>query len=157
MPRTCDRAEGLRPAARFPEHAAFAQRGRQRLIEQTGDTTAARTVAERVVAVAPDDVNAQAQLTHLNLLLGVDVEANLEKAKTLVAKYPARLSFRVTAALGYLRQRDPASALAQFQGPAPIEWSRTPPAWRAVYVAALAESHRADQARQLLTTIPLDR
>lgn len=143
--------------ARFPEHAAFAQRGRQRLIEQTGDATAARTVAERLAAVAPDDINAQAQLTHLNVLLGVDVEANLEKAKALVAKYPARLSFRVAAALGYLRQRDPVSALAQFRGPASIEWPRTPPAWRAVYVAALAETDRVDEARQLLATIPLDR
>jgi len=143
--------------ARLPEHAAFAQRGRQRLIERTGDATAARVVAERLTAVAPDDVNARAQLTHLNLLLGVEVGANLEKAKALVEKYPTRLSFRVSAALGYLRQRDPALALAQFQGPAPIEWPRTPPKWRAVYVAALAANNRGDEARQLLATIPLER
>ncbi|MDQ6765127.1 MAG: hypothetical protein M3Z22_03375 [Verrucomicrobiota bacterium] len=143
--------------ARFPEHAAFAQRGRQRLIEQTGDATAARTVAERLSTVAPDDVNAQAELVHLNLLLGADVEANLEKAKALAAKYPTRLSFRVTAALGYLRAHDAAGALAQFQAPEPIEWSRTPPSWRAVYAAALAANDQETAAREMLAKVPLDR
>ena len=142
---------------KFPEHAAFAQRGRQRLIEQSGDATAARTVAERLVTVAPDDVNAQAELVYLNLLLGVDVQANLEQAKELAAKFPARLSFRVTAALGYLREHDPAHALAQFDGPAPIEWPRTPPGWRAVYIAVLAANERTNEARPLLASLPLDR
>ena len=143
--------------SRFPEHAAFAQRGRQRLIEQTGDAGAARNVAERLSAITPEDVNAQGQLTHLNLLLGIDVGANLEKAKALAAKYPTRLSFRVTSALGFLRQHDAASALAQFQGPVPIEWSRTPPGWRAVYAAALAANDQEEAARGIIATIPLDR
>jgi len=143
--------------ARFPEHAAVAQRGRQRLIEQTGDASAARNVAERLSTIAPEDVNAQAQLTHLNLLLGIDIESNLEKAKALVTKYPSRLSFRVTSALGYLRQRDAASALAQFQAPVPIEWPRTPPAWRAVYAAALAANAQLEAARGIIATIPPDR
>jgi hypothetical protein len=143
--------------ARFPEHAAFAHRGRQRLIEQTGDAVAARGVAERLSTVAPDDVNAQAQLIHLDLLLEIDVEANLGKAKALMAKFPTRLSFRVTTALGYLRQHDAASALAQFQGPAPIEWPRTPPGWRAVYAAALAANEENEAAREIIATIPLER
>ena len=143
--------------SKFPEHAAFAQRGRQRLIEQTGDASAARNVAERLSALTPEDVNAQGQLTHLNLLLGIDVEANLAKAKALAAKYPTRLSFRVTSALGFLRQHDAASALAQFQGPVPIDWSRTPPGWRAVYAAALAANNQEEGARGIMATIPLDR
>lgn len=141
---------------KFPEHATFAQRGRQRLIEQTGDVSAAREVAERLTTLAPDDVNAQAELVHLNLLLGTDVDANLAKAKELVAKHPERLSFRVTAALGFLRKHDPASALAQFKGPA-IDWSRTPPGWCAVYVLVLSENGQAQAATELLKKIPLDR
>jgi len=143
--------------ARFPEHAAFAHRGRQRLIEQTGDAVAARAAAERLAVVAPEDVNAQAQLIHLDLLLGTEVETNLGKAKALMARYPTRLSFRVTTALGYLRQHDAAAALAQFQGPVPIEWPRTPPSWRAVYAAALAGNEETEAAREILATIPLER
>ncbi|HEX8281304.1 MAG TPA: hypothetical protein VF551_07995, partial [Chthoniobacterales bacterium] len=142
--------------ARFPEHAAFAQRGRQRLLEQTGDASAARGVAERLAVLAPDDVNAQAQLVHLNLLLGVDVPANVEKAKALAAKYPTRLSFRVTAALAHLRQHDATGALAQFNGP-PIEWEKTPPPWRAVYAAALAANDQLDPAREVAASIPRER
>ena len=142
--------------SRSPEHASFAQRGRQRLIERSGDAQAARNVAERLTKVAPDDVNAQAQLTHLNLLLGVEAAANLAKAKELVAKYPTRLSFRVTAALGFLRMHDAAGALAQFKGPA-IEWLKTPPGWRAVYAAALLANEQEPAAREIIATIPRDR
>lgn len=149
--------KGYEQLARFPEQAAFAYRGRQRLVEQNDDAVAARASAERLAIVAPDDVNAQAQLTHLNLLLGIDIESNLEKAKALAAKFPARLAFRVTTALGYLRKHDAASALAQFAGPAPIDWSRTPPGWRAVYAAALIANEQDDAARKIIAAIPLDR
>lgn len=149
--------KGYEQLARFPEHAPFAYRGRQRLMEQSGDASAARTSAERLAAIAPDDLNAQAQLTHLNLLLGVDVLTNLEKAKTLAAKYPTRLSFRVTAALGYLRAGDAGAALAQFDAPAPIEWVRTPPGWRAVYAAALAANAQHDAAQKIIAALPIDR
>ena len=71
--------------------------------------------------------------------------------------YPNRLAYRVTTALGYLRQHDPASALAQFKSPAPIDWKRTLPAWRAVYAATLLASDRNEEARDIIATIPRDR
>jgi len=63
--------------------------------------------------------NAADQLAYLNLLLGEDVDQNFFAGvlpKKLAEQYPNRLSYRVTTALGYLRQHDPASALAQFKG-----------------------------------------
>jgi len=146
--------------ARFPEHAAFAYRGIQRQSERTGEVSAQLAAAEKISALAPDDPNATAQLAYLNLLLETDVEANLATAKKLAEKYPNRLSFRVAAALGYLRQHDPSSALAQFKGPAgapPIDWTRALPAWSAVYAAVLRANDRNDEARQMIGTIPLDR
>ncbi len=142
--------------ARSADYAAFAERARQRLLDASGDLLAARTSAERLRTAAPEDPNAQAQLIHLNLLLRTDVAANAAKAQELVAKYPERLSFRVTAALGYLRQFNPAAALAQFNAPEPIDWQRTPPGWRAVYAAALAGDEKEEAARQIAATIPLD-
>jgi hypothetical protein len=105
----------------------------------------------------PDDPNAADQLAYLSLLLGEDVDKNFAIAKKLNEQYPNRLSYRVTTALGYLRQHDPASALAQFKAPVPIDWKRTLPAWRAVYAAALLASDRNDEARDIIATIPRDR
>jgi len=102
------------------------------------------------------DPNAQNRVAYYNLLLEKDVSANATKAKELVAKYPDRLEFRVTAALALLRQHDPGSALAQFQGP-PIEWAKTPPSWRAVYAAALIANDEDARANELLKSILLDR
>ena len=145
--------------ARFPEHAAFAYRGMERAGRKSGELAAQRAAAEKISGLSPNDPNAIAQLAYLNLLIGSDVPGNLAKANELVKKYPDRLSFRVTAALGYLRQRDFGSALAQFKGPSnapPIEWSKTPPAWRAVYAATLLSNGQPEKAQQMIATIPAD-
>jgi hypothetical protein len=143
--------------ARFPEHADFAYHGTQRVSQRSGDTAAQRAAMSKISARAPEDPNAADQLAYLNLLLGEDVDQNFAVAKKLAEQYPNRLSYRVTTALGYLRQHDPASALAQFKGPVSIDWKRTLPAWRAVYAAALLASDRNDEARDIIATIPRDR
>ncbi|PYJ84013.1 MAG: hypothetical protein DME73_00935 [Verrucomicrobia bacterium] len=143
--------------ARFPEHADFAYRGTQRVSQRSGDTAAQRTAMSKISARAPEDPNAADQLAYLNLLLGEDVDQNFAVAKKIAEQYPSRLSYRVTTALGYLRQHDPASAMAQFKGPVSIDWKRTLPAWRAVYAAALLASDRNDEARDIIATIPRDR
>ena len=143
--------------ARFPEHADFAYRGTQRVSQRSGDTAAERAAMSKISARAPEDPNAADQLAYLNLLLGEDVDQNFAVAKKLAEQYPNRLSYRVTTALGYLRQHDPASAMAQFKGPVSIDWKRTLPAWRAVYAAALLASDRNDEARDIVATIPRDR
>jgi hypothetical protein len=84
------------------------------------------------------------------------VDDSAVKAKELAKKFPARLEFRVTAALGCLRLHDAAGARAQFNGP-PIDWSKTPPSWRAVYGAVLIANEQTERARELIKTIPLER
>jgi len=143
--------------ARFPEHADFAYRGLQRVTQKSGETAAQRAAMSKISARAPDDPNAADQLAYLSLLLGEDIDKNFATAKKLTEQYPNRLAYRVTTALGYLRQHDPASALAQFKAPAPIDWKRTLPAWRAVYAAALLASDRNEEARNIIATIPRDR
>ncbi len=143
--------------ARFPEHADFAYRGTQRVSQRSGDTAVQRTAMSKISARAPEDPNAADQLAYLNLLLGEDVDQNFAVAKKLAEQYPSRLSYRVTTALGYVRQHDPASAMAQVKGPVSIDWKRTLPAWRAVYAAALLASDRNDEARDIIATIPRDR
>jgi hypothetical protein len=142
---------------RFPEHVRIAYAGTERVSQQTGDAAIERGAAEKIAASAPDDPNAADQLAYLNLLLDKDTDKNLEIAKKLAEKYPNRLSYRVTAALGYLREHDPGSAVAQFKGPAPIDWKRAQPGWRAVYAATLLANEQNDEAREIITTIPLER
>jgi hypothetical protein len=146
--------------AKFPEETAFAFRGTQRLSAQAGQATAQRAAAEKIATLAPDDPNAAAQFAYLSFLVNTDVEANLKIAKDLADKYPDRLSYRVTAALGYLRQNDVGMALAQFKGPAnapPIDWQKTPAAWRAVYAASLMAGDQSEAALNIIRTIPLDK
>ena len=124
-----------------------------------GDTAVQRSAAEKIASLAPSDPNALDQLAYLNLLLGGDVDRNFERARSLAEQYPDRLSFRVTAALGYLRKHDPGLALAQFKGPPgapPIQWQKTPPAWRAVYAATLLANDQRDAAQEMINTIPRD-
>jgi hypothetical protein len=143
--------------ARFPEHARVAYAGTERVGQRNADVAAQRSAAEKIAAGAPDDPNAADQLVYLNLLLENDIDTNFATAKKLAEKYPNRLAFRVTAALGYLRQHAAGSALAQFDAPVPIDWKQTQPAWRAVYAATLLANERNDDARQMIETIPLDR
>jgi hypothetical protein len=142
--------------ARSHADASLALAGQQRLVAKMHDTSMAQTIAEKTLALNTADPNAQNRVAYYNLLLEKDVSTNGTKAKELVAKYPDRLEFRVTAALGSLRQHDPATALAQFQGP-PIDWAKTPPSWRAVYVAALRGNEREDAAHEIIATIPMDK
>jgi hypothetical protein len=142
--------------ARSPADASLALAGQQRLAAKMHDISAARTIAEKTLALHAADPNAQNRVAYYNLLLEKDVNANATKAKELVAKYPDRLEFRVTAALALLRQDEPGSALAQFQGP-PIEWAKTPPSWRAVYAAALRRNEREGAAHEIMATIPMDK
>jgi hypothetical protein len=145
--------------AKFPEHGDFAYRGTQRLSLRSGDMAVQRDAAEKIADRSRDDPNAAAQLAYLNLLMGADIDGNAAAARALVEKYPDRLSFRVTAALAYLRQQDAGAALAQFkpEGAPPIEWQKTPPAWRAVYAAALLSADQPNAAREIIATIPLDK
>ena len=140
--------------ARYPEQADIAYRGIERVGKQSGDISAERSAIAKLSARAPEDPNAADQLAYLNLLLGEDIDKNLATARKLTDQYPNRLSYRVTAALGYLRQHNAAAALAQFNAPVPIDWKQTLPAWRAVYAAALLGADRTDEAKQMIATIP---
>ncbi len=142
--------------ARFPEQADLAYRGIERVGLKSGDISAQRSAMAKITARTPDDPNAADQLAYLNLLLGENLDQSLASAKKLTQQYPNRLSYRVTTALGYLRQHNAAEALAQFNGPVPIDWKQTQPSWRAVYAAALLGTDRNDEAKEIIATIPRD-
>ncbi len=149
--------KGYEQLAHFPDQAELAYRGIQRIGQKTGDLPTQRSAMAKISARTPEDPNAADQLAYLNLLLGEEIDKNLAIAKNLAEQYPNRLAYRVTSALGYLRQRNAAAALAQFNAPAPIDWNQASPSWRAVYAAALLGSDRNDEAQKIIATIPRDR
>jgi len=125
--------------------------------QKSGDTPTQRSAMANISTRAPEDPNAADQLAYLNLLLGEDVDKNLAIAKKLTEQYPNRLAYRVTAALGCLRQYNPGAALAELNAPVPIDWKETLPGWRAVYAATLLGSDRNEEAQKIIATIPRDR
>lgn len=142
--------------ARSPEHLLIAMAGQQRLAAKTRDIAVARDLAEKALSWQGSDPDAQNRALYYNLLLEKDVAGNAVKAKELSTKFPNRLEFRVTAALGCLRKHEAADALAQFEGP-PIDWGKTQPSWRAVYAATLIANDQAARAKEIINTIQLDR
>jgi len=145
--------------AKIPEHAVGAYLATERLSAINADTAVQRDAAEKVATLSPNDTNAADQLAYLNLLLNRDVRGSFEKAKAIALKDPTRLSYRVTAALGYLRMNDPGPALAQFEPPAggpPIAWENTPASWRAIYAATLIANEKTQEAEEILKNIPRD-
>jgi tetratricopeptide (TPR) repeat protein len=153
-----DRAiDAYQQLARHPGQADFAYRACQRLLEQSPDTAAARAIAAKLAALAPNDADAADQLAYLDFLTGEISDANLDKAKARAQSAPNRLAYRVTLALGFLEKHDAGAALAQFSGPAPIDWTKTPAAWRAVYAAALVANDDAARAREIAAAIPRER
>ncbi len=139
--------------ARWPEQTAFALAGQERLKAEMRDTNAARDLAEKALALRRNDWDAENRLLYYNLLLQKDVDESASKARQLAAKFSTRLEFRVTAALGCLRQGDAAGALAQFAGPE-IDWGRAKPAWRAVYAATLRANGQSAPAAEIIKTVP---
>jgi len=139
--------------ARAPQQAAFALAGQERLALKQHDIASARAVAEKTLALRQEDPNARNRAAYFNLLLGKNVPANAATARELVAQFPDRLEFRVTAALGCLRLHDANAALAQFKGP-PIDWGKTQPSWRAIYAAALLANEDVARAREIIQSIP---
>lgn len=142
--------------AQYPEQAEFALQQTRLLSANAGDLDLQRLAAQKISAHKSDDPNAAAQLAYLNLLAGADVDLSTATAKSLVQKYPDRLSYRVAAALGCLRKNNPADALAQFkvENAPPIEWQKTPPSWRAVYAAVLRANNQDKAANEITATIP---
>jgi hypothetical protein len=146
--------------AKIPQQAVTAYRATQRLSAMSGDASVQRSAAEKIATLTPNDPNAIDQLAYVNLLVGSDLDKNFATATRLAQEFPDRLAYRVTAALGYLRKHDPGPALAQFKGPPgapPIEWEKTPPAWRAVYAATLMANEQSDAAQEIIKTIPRDK
>ncbi len=124
-----------------------------RLRQQLPDTEALRQVYERIAKISPNDVVISNDLAYLNLLLNEKIDESTRVAQHLVDTMPHMLAFRITLALAYLRQKEPAKAFEPLAN-LPIEWNSTQVSWRAIYAAVLAANRRTSEAQALTAEIP---
>lgn len=123
-----------------------------RLAEREDDLEKLLSIMKEMAELHPSDLEPQNDLAYLKLLARRDVHASLEIAERLVATNPDWLAFRTTLALAYLRTK-PQAAAAVYRG-LKVEWSKVPPAWKAIHAASIAASGSLEEARKVVLGIP---
>ena len=117
-------------------------------LERSGELVQA---LEGLVRLWPQSEEARGSLAYLRLLDKSTIPEDLALAKEFNRKFPNFLSYRVTAALAWLREKNPSEALKLLQAEA-LPWPSVLPGWRAVYAAVLAANGKNDEARQIVAT-----
>jgi hypothetical protein len=107
---------------------------------------------DRFAGEFPDLDEAQNDAAYLRLLMGQGAAADEAATRQLLAKKPALLAYRTTAALASLRAQHFPEALALYDG-WQIQWENAPERYRAVYAAVLEANGRADEAAKMRATI----
>ena len=92
-------------------------------------------------------------LAYFQILHSRDVRGAVAELHDLVERYPGRLEYRTSLALGRLELGEPAEALQALTGDPAIDWSRTSDSARAVYVRILEANDRAQEAEAVDKTI----
>ncbi len=133
--------------------ARFALEGLLKIAHTRGDTEMLRDTLAKMRARWPQDDSVKNDLAYFNLLAGKEVDASFAAAKELVARSPGSLPHVTTLALAALRKREPAFALAVYQG-LEIPWDRIAGPQRAVHAAALGANGLAAEARKEVAALP---
>ena len=107
---------------------------------------------ESVLQLWPQSDQARNDLAYLRLLDGKPNPDNLTIVATLNQESPWFLSFRITAALAQLHQKNPAEALALLTSE-PIPWDRVRPGWQAIYAATLTANGQTAEAQPIATRL----
>lgn len=125
----------------------FAMEGLLKIARSRGDTEMLRDTLKDMAGRWPKDDSVKNDLAYFNLLMGKAVDESFAAAKELVARSPRSLPHLTTLALGAIRKRDPASAIAVYRG-LQIPWDRIATGQRAVHAAALGANGREAEARR---------
>lgn len=124
-----------------------------RLRQKLPDTYALRQVFDRMSKISQNDPVISNDLAYLNLLLNEKIDESIRIAQHLTDTMPHMLAFRITLALGHLRQQEPTKALEPLTN-LQIDWNTTQVSWRAIYAAVLAANKRIQEAQALTAEIP---
>ena len=103
---------------------------------------------ESVLQLWPQSDQARNDLAYLRLLDGKPGPDDLSLVAQLHRESPWYLSFRISAALAQLHQKNPAEALALLQSE-PIPWDRVRPGWQAIYAGILTANGQTAEAQTI--------
>ncbi len=116
-----------------------------KLAGNRGDSEAVRATLKNMRERWPQDDAVKNDFAYISLLAGKSVDESLAAARELVARSPRSLPHLSTLALAMLRKKDPAAAMAVYQG-LHIPWERIAASQRAVHAAVLGANGKTDEA-----------
>ena len=123
-----------------------------RLTPETAPAADLLPVFDGLVKDFPEMAEAANDAIYLRLLTGDPSEKLRDRSRELLAKAPAVLAYRTTAALGELRAGDAAAAAKLYDG-WQIDWAAAPDRFKVVRVAVLEASGKKEDARSLRDSI----
>lgn len=139
---------------RNPREALPAFQSLLRTADAQGETWVARDYARKLLSLRKEDEGVKLQATYYDLLLEENVEQALRTAEALHQGKPDDFNRRAVLALAYLRENQPAKAVALIEGQV-VTWRKLPAGIRAVILATLGANDRKAAVTRLLDRIPL--
>lgn len=123
-------------------------------LERAGDTRGLRDLMLELSQKPARQDAAVNDLAYLNLLLGEKIGESCRQGEALLARNPLMMAYRVTCALGYLRQYEPGTARRVYEAARIRDLTALQPGWQAVYAAILGADGDVPKARALARLIP---
>jgi hypothetical protein len=133
--------------SRFPNYALESQRQLLRIAELEGNMKEMILILEEITKISPDLLQAQNDLTYLNLLLNQNIEGSLIVAESLVKQDPLSLAYRTTLALAYLKRGEKGLAFSIYQGLA-IDWKLASPVARWIFYLVLEANEKKELSKK---------
>ena len=119
------------------------------LEEQNHHTKDLQKVLHKMQEAYPQEEAIQNDLLYINLLLKENIAVSVKEAEKRVQTTPQYLAYRITLALGYLREDKSNKALSLLEGLA-IDWNKVRAGWRVVGAAVFQANGREELANALL-------
>lgn len=145
---------GYRRVATNPATEASARQAILRIKSRSGDTRGVRDYVRELLEKAKHDTALQNFNAYLSLLLNEDVAKSRATVESLHYQQPSDLGFRVSLALGHLREKNAQAAMNVF-GTNTYNLAQFPPGARAVYAAVLGAANKDKEAENVVRTISL--
>lgn len=140
----------------YPTHAAQAAREIFRTLALSDDVQQVLVTLRRLREFQPTNLEIADALSWGELLTRQRVPENAALCLERLAKYPNSDRFRITAALGHIRQNNPDAAIALLEARYP-DRTDMPGRARLLYVAALGNAGQRQPAERLAATLDLQK
>ena len=109
------------------------------------DTNSLIKTLQKMSANYPMDPAIENDLRYMQILKGPIIDKSFARAEQFVIDNPMMLAYRITLALGLVRQNDPQKALDLLKD-FPVNWIKIQPRWLAIYLGVLRANQKDTMA-----------